>query len=191
MSSSITLIPRTAPFAVLCHLFDRRYFLRPDSVSVPLKFPAQMYTYEHHSKRGEGKKIFERRWQLQSEAFSCFSCYCMANSHGWLKVSIDQGEQNIPLCTPEVNLFPITNNTYMQRTKYAAFSEVLCVGRADFCREIRKVTVSSSSLLLNYLSTRLRRQTVRHVKVKDWHQMKDCLKSELPKLYAHHLSCYQ
>lgn len=29
------------------------------------------------------------------------------------------------------------------------------------------------------------------IKVKGWHQMKDCLKSELPKLYAHHLSCYQ
>lgn len=59
----------------------------------------------------------------------------------------------------------------------------------DSCQIWSKVAIPSS--LFNHPSTRLLRQTVRHVKVKDWHQMKDCFKSELPKLYAHHLSCYQ
>lgn len=45
--------------------------------------------------------------------------------------------------------------------------------------------------LLDDSSARLWRQTLRHVKVKDWHQIKACLKSELSELYAHHLSCYQ
>lgn len=59
------------------------------------------------------KESPEKSWQLQSEAFSCFSCYSVANSHGWLNVCIDQVEQNIPLCILEVNLFPIMVNTYM------------------------------------------------------------------------------
>lgn len=37
-------------------LFDRRYFLRPNSVSVLLKFHAQMYTYEQNSKEKKSLK---------------------------------------------------------------------------------------------------------------------------------------
>lgn len=56
---------------------------------------------------------------------------------------------------------------------------------------VRKKEVVISSLLSDSGRELLRRKTLRHVKVKGLHQIKDCLKSDLPQLYAHHLSCCQ
>lgn len=81
-----------------------------------------------------------KSWQLQNEAV--------------------QVEPNICPCTSEVKLFPITRCGY-------CICACVCVRRADSCQVLGNLTISS--LLFNCSSIRLRRQTVRHVKVKDWH----------------------
>lgn len=157
MSSSITLMPWTAPFTVLHHSLTGDISCDPAN-------------HKHHSKVKEKKrKNLERHSQVRlSAAF---------HATAWPGKPL---EANLLQVTKRIH---VTHEICDVKWKSSRWMCTLMSGR--------KGKVAISSLLSSYLSARLWRQTLRHVKVKDWHQIKDCLKSELSKLYAHHLSCYQ
>lgn len=105
----------------------------------------------------------------------------MKDSTGCLPPSLRSSRGSTPAATPASTV---------------AEAERGCVWRENTLRRpvrrgVRKRAPAISSLRLDSGRARWRRQTLRHEKVKGLHQIKDCLKSELPELYAHHLSCCQ
>lgn len=185
MSFSITLIPRTAPFNVLHHC------LTGDISCDPTLFPCfwnSMLKCTHTSKIPKKKNL----WKALATAKWSFQLLFML-LHGKLPWLAERLHRPGWTKHPSVHLGgqPVSHHEqhiHVTHTIWCVKWNSLC-WTCSLCQKLRKFAIPS--LLFNYLSTRLWRQTVRHVKVKDWHQMKDCLKSELPKLYAHHLSCYQ
>lgn len=84
--------------------FDRGYFLPPNSVSMLLKFHVQIYI--------QASKVLKGAGNCKVKLSAAFHATAWQNPMvGWMS-TIDQVEQNIPLCTLEVNLFPIMVNTY-------------------------------------------------------------------------------
>lgn len=181
MSSSITLIPRTAPLKVLHHS------LTGDISCDPTLFPCysnsvRKCTHTSIAPKKE-KKSLKGAGNCKVKLSAAFHATAWQTPMVWLKRLHPPGWTKHPFV--HLGGQPVSH----PEQRIHATHKTCGVKWKSLCR--MEGRVANSSLLLNYLSTRLWRQTVRHVKVKDWHQMKDCLKSELPKLYAHHLSCYQ
>lgn len=88
-SSSITLIPRTSPFTALHHS------LTGDISCDPTLFPLLLEL------RCTRASLQRKTWANVKPSFWLL---VMLLLDGWLNVSINHGEQNIPLCNQEVNL---------------------------------------------------------------------------------------